>query len=92
VLKVITAVIFIVFVVLYGVSSIKSGSNVLYQSSKAESLPEKRKQKSIEENAKEISEDTTGHPIMVKFTVVGKGLREDVDDRYGRYLLVDANR
>ena len=32
-------------------------------------LPEKRKQKSIEENAKEIFEDTKGHPIMVKFPV-----------------------
>jgi hypothetical protein len=40
VLKAITAVIFIVLVVLCGVSSIKSGSNVLYQPSKAESLPE----------------------------------------------------
>ena len=40
VLKAITAVIFIVFVVLCGVCSIKSGSNVLYQPSKAESLPE----------------------------------------------------
>ena len=57
-----------------------------------EYLPEKRKQKSIEENAKEIFEDTGGHPIMVKFAVVGKGLREDVEDRYGRYLLVDTNR
>ena len=57
-----------------------------------EYLPEKRKQKSIEENAKEIFEDTGGHPIMVKFAVFGKGLREDVEDRYGRYLLVDTNR
>ena len=55
-------------------------------------MPEKRKQKSIEVNAKEIFEDTGGHPIMVKFAVFGKGLREDVEDRYGRYLLVDANR
>ena len=57
-----------------------------------EYLPEKRKQRSIEENAKEIFEDTGGHPIMVKFAVFGKGLREDVEDRYGRYLLVDTNR
>ena len=57
-----------------------------------EYLPEKRKQKSIEENAKEIFEDTRGHPIMVKFSVFGKGLREDVEDRYGRYLLVDTDR
>jgi hypothetical protein len=40
VLKAITAVIFIVFVVLCCVSSIQSGSNVLYQPSKAESLSE----------------------------------------------------
>ena len=40
-----------------------------------EYLPENRKQKSIEENAKEIFEDTGGHPIMVKFSVVGKGLQ-----------------
>ncbi len=57
-----------------------------------EYLPENRKQKSIEENAKEIFEETGGSPIMVKFSVFGKGLREDVEDRYGRYLLVDANR
>ena len=57
-----------------------------------EYLPKNRKQKSIEENTKEIFEDTGGHPIMVKFSVVGKGLREDVEDRYGRYLLIDKDR
>ena len=39
-IKAIPAVIFIVFVVLCGVSSIQSGSNVLYQPSNAESLSE----------------------------------------------------
>ena len=37
-----------------------------------EYLPEKRKQRSIEENAKEIFEDTGGHPIMVKFLYLVK--------------------
>jgi hypothetical protein len=27
-----------------------------------------------------------GHPIMVKFAVIGKGLEEDVKERYDRYL------
>jgi tetratricopeptide (TPR) repeat protein len=33
-----------------------------------------------------IFEDTKGHPIMVKFYVFGRGLEEDVKDRYYRYL------
>ncbi len=39
-IKAITAVFFIVFIVLCVVSSLQSGSNVLYQLSKAESLSE----------------------------------------------------
>jgi tetratricopeptide (TPR) repeat protein len=33
-----------------------------------------------------IFDNTKGHPIMVKFYVFGKGLEEDVEDRYYRYL------
>ena len=33
-----------------------------------------------------IFADTKGHPIMVKFYVFGRGLEEDVKDRYYRYL------
>ncbi len=33
-----------------------------------------------------IFNETKGHPIMVKFYVLGKGLDEDVKDRYYRYL------
>jgi tetratricopeptide (TPR) repeat protein len=33
-----------------------------------------------------IFDNTKGHPIMVKFYVLGKGLKEDVEDRYYRYL------
>jgi len=33
-----------------------------------------------------IFNSSKGHPIMVKFLVFGKGLREDVEDRYYRYL------
>jgi tetratricopeptide (TPR) repeat protein len=33
-----------------------------------------------------IYRNTNGHPIMVKFYVLGKGLKEDVEDRYYRYL------
>ena len=54
-------------------------------------LPDNRKQRSIEENASEIFKDTRGHPIMVKFSVFQRGLRADVEDRYGRYLIIDNN-
>ncbi len=36
--------------------------------------------------ATNILYNTNGHPIMVKFYVIGKGLKEDVEDRYYRYL------
>ena len=57
-----------------------------------EHLPKNLKQISIEENAKVIFDDTGGHPIMVKFSVIGEGLQRDVEDRYGRYLLIDRDR
>ncbi len=34
-----------------------------------------------------IFDNTKGHPIMVKFYVFGKGLEEDVQDRYYRYIV-----
>ncbi len=37
--------------------------------------------------ALKIFEETKGHPIMVKFYVLGRGLEEDVKDRYFRYLI-----
>ena len=37
--------------------------------------------------ALKIFEETEGHPIMVKFYVLGRGLEEDVKDRYYRYLI-----
>jgi tetratricopeptide (TPR) repeat protein len=33
-----------------------------------------------------IFDNTKGHPIMVKFFFFGNGLREDIEDRYYRYL------
>ena len=36
--------------------------------------------------AAQIFDNTKGLPIMVKFYVFGKGLEEDVEDRYYRYL------
>jgi tetratricopeptide (TPR) repeat protein len=38
------------------------------------------------ELATSIFDNTKGHPIMVKFYVLGKGLGEDVKERYYRYL------
>jgi tetratricopeptide (TPR) repeat protein len=38
------------------------------------------------ELATRIFAETKGHPIMVKFYVFGRGLEEDVKDRYYRYL------
>jgi tetratricopeptide (TPR) repeat protein len=40
----------------------------------------------ITDLATRIFHNTNGHPIMVKFYVIGKGLKEDVEDRYYRYL------
>ena len=40
----------------------------------------------ISDLASNIFYNTNGHPIMVKFYVFGKGLKEDVEDRYYRYL------
>ena len=34
----------------------------------------------------DIFKETNGYPIMVKFFLLGKGLRDDVEDRYRRYL------
>lgn len=34
----------------------------------------------------DIFQQTNGYPILVKFFLVGKGLRDDVEDRYTRYL------
>ncbi len=34
----------------------------------------------------EIFNETNGHPIMVKFFLLGKGLREDVENKYKFYL------
>ena len=38
------------------------------------------------EVAAQILHKTTGLPIMVKFNIFGKGLKEDVEDRYYRYI------
>ena len=43
--------------------------------------------KSIEENAKEILQDTDGHPIMVRFSVLQDGLRSHVKRMYTDYLV-----
>ena len=44
-------------------------------------------EKSSPKSYLEIFEETNGHPIMVKFFLLGKGLREDVENRYKYYLL-----
>ncbi len=43
--------------------------------------------KQLRDLALKIFEETKGHPIMVKFYVLGRGLEEDVKDRYFRYLI-----
>jgi tetratricopeptide (TPR) repeat protein len=40
----------------------------------------------VSDLATKIFDNTNGQPIMVKFYVFGKGLKEDVEDRYYRYL------
>ena len=37
--------------------------------------------------ATKIFDNTKGHPIMVKFYFFGNGLKEDIEDRYYRYLI-----
>jgi hypothetical protein len=44
----------------------------------------------LEKYAKEIHVATGGHPIMVRFYVLGEGLRRDVEDRVSRYLDVHS--
>jgi tetratricopeptide (TPR) repeat protein len=41
--------------------------------------------------ALKIFDETKGNPILVKFHVLGKGLKEDVRDRYYRYLDNDSS-
>ena len=43
------------------------------------------------ELAQRIYESTNGSPILVKFAVLGKGLRKDVEDRIEDYLKKDSN-
>lgn len=49
--------------------------------------------KDVKQKAIEILEDeeTKGHPIMVKFSVLGDGLKKDVQNRFGRYLTVEED-
>ena len=41
----------------------------------------------VSDLAEKIFYNTNGHPIMVKFYVFGKGLKEDVEDRYSSNIL-----
>ena len=40
----------------------------------------------VAQKATFIYADTKGHPILVKFSVLGDGLRNDVEKRFGNYL------
>ena len=44
---------------------------------------------SSEESENIYQYTANGHPIMVKFAVIGKGLEEDVKERYLRYLVTN---
>lgn len=44
-----------------------------------------------EEELEKIYKDTKGHPIMVKFSVLGNGLYNDVEIRYLNYLIKKEN-
>ena len=43
-------------------------------------------EKSSTKSYSDIFNETSGHPIMVKFFLLGKGLREDVENKYKFYL------
>src|SRR5918995_4345132 len=40
----------------------------------------------VDKMSKEVYDYTIGDPIMVKFAVLGKGLEQDVEEMYDRYL------
>ena len=44
------------------------------------------KNKPLEQNTEEIFKDTKGHPIMVRFAVLNKGLTAHVEQMYAEYL------
>jgi tetratricopeptide (TPR) repeat protein len=52
-----------------------------------EHLHSSKRNKSIEENAREIYEDTEGHPIMVRFSIFQDGLKTHVKRMYTDYLI-----
>jgi len=47
--------------------------------------------RSVNENAQAIFEDTKGHPIMVRFSVLKNGLKNHVRDMYQKWLLTTDN-
>ena len=52
-----------------------------------EHLHPSKRNKSIEENAHKIYEDTEGYPIMVRFSVLQNGLKSHVKRMYTDYLI-----
>jgi len=52
-----------------------------------EHLHHYKRNKTIEENAREIFIDTKGHPIMVRFSILQDGLRTHVKRMYTDYLI-----
>ncbi len=52
-------------------------------------IPLSIKNKSIEENAKEIWKYTNGHPIMVRFSVFQNGLENHVKQIYKDFLIIN---
>jgi hypothetical protein len=51
-----------------------------------------REEESFDEMLEKIYNDTKGIPIMVKFSVFGQGLYNDVEERYLNYLIDPANK
>ena len=54
-----------------------------------EYLDSSLRNKSIDENFQVIFNDTKGHPIMVRFSVLKNGLRNHVRQMYDQYLTMD---
>ena len=52
-----------------------------------EYLHPSKKNKTVEENAHEIFEDTQGHPIMIRFSVLQDGLKTHVNRMYADHLV-----
>jgi tetratricopeptide (TPR) repeat protein len=66
-------------------------SEIIKYLKKAKDIPSYNYEIFFEYLANFIYQDTRGHPLLVKFAVVGEGLEKDVENRYYNYLKDSVN-